>query len=93
MKCVAELLKDIAKYLVKQYRKSYLVVFEYTMVSDEVWEKLIKPYMISTIDEVLKDPVIVCYKGHKVKLSQVINAPEEIFKLIEYGYFSEEDLK
>jgi hypothetical protein len=49
--------------------------------------------MISTIDEVLKDPVIVCYKGHKVKLSQVINAPEEIFKLIEYGYFSEEDLK
>jgi len=93
MKCLAELLRDAIMYVMKRYKKSYLPVFEHTEIRDEIWEKLIKPHIVGTIRDVLKDPTVVCYKGHEIALSRAVKASDEIFELIKYGLLSEEDLK
>jgi len=92
MKSLAKLLVDVISYLMKKFKKSYLSVFDYREILDEIWIKLTEPYIIKTINNILIDPIVPCYKGHDVKLSQVVKASEEIFELIKYGLLSEEDL-
>jgi len=93
MECLAELLREAITYVMQRYRKSYLPVFEYTEIRDEIWEKLIKPHIVGTIKDVLRDPTVICYKGHEIALSRVVKASDEIFELIKYGLLSEEDLE
>jgi len=93
MECLAKLLRDAITYVMKRYKKSYLPVFEYTEIRDEIWEKLIKPHIVGTIGDVLRDPTVICYKGHEIALSRAVKASDEIFELIKYGLLSEEDLK
>jgi hypothetical protein len=93
IQCLAELLKVAIDYVRKKFKKSYLMVFDYKPLHDEIWNKLIEPYIIKTINETLKDPIVFCYKGHEVKLSQVVKASEEVYELIRYGLLDEEDLK
>lgn len=93
MQCIAELLKTTINYLMKKYKKSYLMVFDYKPLGDEIWYKFIEPYIIKTIDEVLNDPVVLCYKGHEVRLSQVVKASGEVYELIKYGLLDEGDLR
>jgi len=90
MQSLAELLKSIIDYVRKGFKKSYLTAFDYRPVGDEVWNNLIKPYIV---EEVLKDPTVLCYKGHEVKLTQVVKASEEVYEVIKYKLFDEEDLK
>jgi hypothetical protein len=92
MQSLAELLKNVIDYVRKGFKKSYLTAFDYRPVGDEVWNKLIEPYIVNTIKEVLKDPTVLCYKGHEVKLTQVVKASEEVYELIKHGLFDEEDL-
>ncbi|NAZ11152.1 MAG: DUF3883 domain-containing protein [Desulfurococcales archaeon] len=93
MQCIAELLKTTINYLMKKYKKSYLMVFDYKPLGDEIWYKFIEPYIIKTIDEVLNDPVVLCYKGHEVRLSQVVKASGEVYEIIKYGLLDEGDLR
>jgi len=93
MQCLAELLKNIINYVRNEFKKSYLAAFDYRPVGDEIWYKLIEPYIVKTIKEVLEDPTVLCYKGHEVRLSQVAKASEEVYELIKYRLFDEEDLK
>jgi hypothetical protein len=93
MQCLAKLLKAAIDYVGKKFKKSYLVVFDYTPIYDEVWYKLIEPYIVKTINDTLKDPIVLCYKGDEVKLGQVVKASEEIGELIRYGLLDEEDLR
>jgi len=93
MGCVAELVKDSIRYLQRLYKRSYLSVLDYRYIGDEVFEKLIRPYIVSTIDSVLSDPLVVCIKGHEVRLSFTVRATEEVLELIKYGLLSEEELK
>jgi len=96
MQCLAELLKSVIDYVRNEFKKSYLTAFDYRPVGDEVWDNLIEPYIVNTIEEVLKDPTVLCYKGHEVKLTQVVKASEEVYELIKYDkheLFNEEDLK
>jgi len=93
MQSLAELLKNVINYVRNEFKKSYLTPFDYRPVGDEVWDNLIKPYIVNTIEEVLKDPTVLCYKGHEVRLSQVVKASEEVYELIKYKLFDEEDLK
>jgi len=93
MECLAKLLRDAITYVMKRYKKSYLPVFDYKEIGDEIWEKLIKPHIVGTIGDVLRDPTVICYKGHEIALSHAVKASDEIFELIKYGLLSEEDLK
>jgi hypothetical protein len=93
MQSLAELLKSVIDYVRNEFKKSYLTVFDYRPVDDEVWNKLIEPYIVNTIKEVLEDPTVLCYKGHEVRLTQVVKASEEVYELIKYKLFDEEDLK
>jgi hypothetical protein len=93
MQCLAELLKVAIDYIRKRFKKSYLIVFDYRPIHDEIWYKLIEPYMIKTINEVLEDPVVLCYRGHEIRLSQVVKVSEDVYELIKYGLFDEEDLR
>jgi hypothetical protein len=93
MQCIAELLKTTINYLMKKYKKSYLMVFDYKPLGDEIWYKFIEPYIIKTIDEVLNDPVVLCCKGHEVRLSQVVKASGDVYELIKYGLLDEGDLR
>ena len=93
MQCLAELLKNVIDYVRKGFKKSYLTAFDYRGVGDDVWNNLIEPYIVKTIKEVLEDPTVLCYKGHEVRLSQVVKASEEVYELIKYGLFDEEYLK
>jgi hypothetical protein len=93
MQCLAELLKDAIDYVSRKFKKSYLTVFDYKPTYDEIWYRFIESYIVKTINEVLKDPPALCYKGHEVRLSQVVKASEEVGELIRYGFLDEEDLK
>jgi hypothetical protein len=93
MQCIAELLKTTINYLMKKYKKSYLMVFDYKPLGDEIWYKFIEPCIIKTIDEVLNDPIVLCYKGHEVRLSQVVKASGEVYEIIKYGLLDEGDLR
>jgi Holliday junction resolvase-like predicted endonuclease len=93
MQCLAELLRNAIDYVRKKFKKSYLPVFDYRPTYDEIWYKLVEPYIVRTINEILRDPIVLCYKGHEVKLSRVIKASEEVGELIKYGFLDEEDLR
>jgi len=93
MSCVAELVNDSIRCLQRRYKRSYLSVLDYRSIGDEVFEKLIRPYIVSTIDSALSDPLVVCIKGHEVKLSFTVRATEEVLELIKCGLLSEEELK
>jgi hypothetical protein len=93
MQCIAELLKTAIDYVRKRFKTTYLVVFDYKSIGDEIWYKLIEPYMVKTINEVLEDPVVLCHKGHEVRLSHVVKASEEVHELIEYKLLDEENLR
>jgi hypothetical protein len=93
MASASELLKEAIRYLVKNYKRSYLSVFDYQTIGDEIWFKLIKPYIIATIDELLKDPPVVCINGHEVRLSSTVKLPDDLLNLVKYGLLSEEELK
>ena len=93
MRGIAELLRTAIDYVRKRFKTTYLIVFDYKPIGDEIWYKLMGPYIVKTINEVLEDPVVLCYKGHEVKLSQVVKASEEVYELVRYGFLDEEDLK
>ena len=93
MECIAELVKVAIKYLREHYKRSYLDVFEYRELDEEIYKKLIKPTIVKTIVKELEDPAVLCYKGHEVKLSSVVRASEDVLELIKYGFFDEEELK
>jgi len=93
MECAAELVRIAVEYLRKKYKKSYLTVFAYHRLEEEVYRKLIEPTIVSTINKMLSDPIVLCYRGHEVKLGNVVKASEEIFELIKRGLFNEDDLK
>jgi len=93
MECAAELTRIAIEYLQKKYKKSYLMVFAHHKLDEEVFRKLIEPTIVSTISKALADPIVLCYRGHEVKLGNVVEASEEIFELIKRGLFSEDDLK
>jgi hypothetical protein len=93
MQCIAKLLKTAIDYVRKRFKTTYLIVFDYKPVGDEIWYKLIEPYIVKTINEVLENPVVLCHKGHEVRLSQVVKASEEVYELVRYRFLDEEDLK
>jgi hypothetical protein len=93
MSCVADLVKKAIKYLQRNYRTSYLSVFDYQYIGDEVFEKLIKQYVIKAIDEELGDPPVICIKGHDVRLSSVVKVTDNVRELIRDGLFDEDDLR
>ena len=97
MKSIAELLKIAFRYLSENYKKSYLQVFDCREIGDEVWKKLIEPYVIKTVKEELKNPEVLCIKGHVVRLDQVVIPSDEVVEFMEsygkYGLFDEGELK
>ena len=93
MKCVADLVRFAIKYLAERYRKSYLEVFDYTDISDPFYYNLVKPTVIKVIDEELNDPVVVCIRGHVVRLSKTVMYDDVVTELIKLGIIEEEDLK
>jgi hypothetical protein len=97
MKCIADLLKIVIRYLSKNYRRSYLQVFDCKEIGDEVWRKLIEPYVVKTVKEELKNPEVLCIKGHVVRLDQVVKPSDEVVEFMEkygkYGLFDEGELK
>jgi hypothetical protein len=93
MQCIAELLKTAIDYVRKRFKTTYLVVFDYKPIGDEIWYKLIEPYIVKTINGVLEDPVVLCYKEHEVRLSQAVKASEEVHEFVKYRFLDEEDLR
>jgi hypothetical protein len=93
MRCIADLTKIVIKHLQKHYKESYLSVLDYKYIDDEVFEKLIRPYIISTICQELSDAPVICVGGHEVKLSSVVKATEDVLQLIKYGLLDEGGLK
>jgi hypothetical protein len=82
MQCLSEVLKVAIDYVSKRFTKSYLSVFDYIPKNGKIWKKLIKPYIIKTINEKLRDPKVLCYKGHEIKLSQAVKICEDLEEII-----------
>jgi hypothetical protein len=97
MKSIAELLKVAVRYLSEIYRRSYLQVFDCKEIGDEVWKKLIEPYVVKTVKEELKNPEVLCINGDVVRLDQAVKPSDEIVEFMEkygkYGLFDERELK
>lgn len=93
MSCLAEIVKIAIEYLARRFQYSYLRVFGYRDVGDEVYKKLIEPTIISTIKRLLADPKVVCIKGHIVNLSSSVRATDDVLELVRQGLITEEDLK
>jgi hypothetical protein len=62
-------------------------------VGGEIYEKLIKPAIISTIDRELSTPIVLCHRGHEVKLDSVVKASDDVFEMVKYGFLNEEELR
>ena len=93
MEKLAELLRTAIRYLAMHYKKSYLTVFEYSELSDEVYDKLIRPTIIPTLRRELENPAAVCYKGHEVRLDSSLKASDDVLELVKNGLLDEEELK
>jgi hypothetical protein len=90
---IAELLRLAIKYLVIRYKMSYLTVFEYLELSDEAYVKLIRPMIIPTLCKELENPIVICYKGHEVKLDSALKASDDVLELVKNNILDEEELK
>jgi hypothetical protein len=93
MERLAELLRTAIKYLAMRYKKSYLTVFEYSELSDEAYDKLIRPTIIPTLRKELENPIVVCYKGHEVRLDSALKASDDVLELVKNVLLDEEELK
>jgi len=93
MERLAELLRTAIRYLAIHYKTSYLTVFEYSELSDEVYDKLIRPTIIRTLHRELENPMVVCYKGHEVRLNSALKASDDVLELVKNGLLDEEELK
>jgi len=94
MKCVSDLVKISTRYLARNYKFSYLTVFEVGDVdrSSDLYQKLLEPTVFSVIRSELSDPKVFCYLNHEVPLSKAVLASSEVLELIKYGLFSEDEL-
>lgn len=93
MECVAEIVEVAVEYLSRKFPESYLRVFEFREIGDEVYEKLIRPTVIEVIEQKLEDPEVLCIEGHTIKLSSAVKAGGEVLELVRRGIITEEDLK
>ncbi|WP_288007841.1 hypothetical protein [Thermofilum sp.] len=94
MKCVSDLVKISTRYLARNYKYSYLTVFEVGNVDKDpdLYQKLLEPTVFSVIRSELSDPKVFCYFNHEVPLSKAVLASSEVLELIKYGLFREDEL-
>ena len=94
MKCASDLVKISTRYLARNYKFSYLTVFETGDVDrkSDLYQKLLEPTIFSVIQSELLDPKVFCYLDHEVPLSKAVLASPEVLELIKYGLFREDEL-